>query len=551
MDFPEAQEPKAQPGHTLKWWPVFLALSFACFGWAIPGGFIWDENTFLKNSLLRTQNGLVDIWLRPELNAYESHYWPVTYTGFWLQAQLFGLNASGFKVVSIILHSVVCMLVLVLMRRLSVPGARWIALVFCVHPVHAETVCWAIEQKGLLASIFALGSVLLFPLPGSGRGRLIVSVALFVAALLSKSSVVPLPIILALLVWWKRGRLDRTAVLQVLPFAVLAIVYAAIDLQMVRGRETLPELPGLFKRVVIAIQALGMYVTKLIWPLHYATIYPKWEAFAAPAQTASAVASVALVGVAIALARKAAVVAIGSYVALLLPVIGLVGFYFMKFAYIADRFQYLASLPVLALGIAMCAKRFGSRMRWLGLIAVIVLAGSSMYYARMWSDAEMFWRRQVQRNPELAIAKNNLALELHLRGYLQESEKVFLQAIESDPADYRAHSNLGALYTHMGRHDAAITAYQAALDLDPGRAQIHNNLGLSLQQRGEFAGARRHFEEAIRLAPDYANALVNLGALCMLEGRQPEAAKHFREALRYDPSHALATRNLRMMESRR
>lgn len=534
----------------LAWWFLFLGLSFLCYGAAIPGGFIWDENTFLKNALLRRATGVLDFWLRPQLNPYESHYWPVTYTGFWLQAQLFGLKAPGFKIVSVVLHSIVCLLVLVLLRRLDVPAAKWAALVFCVHPVHVESVCWPVEQKGLLASIFGLAALIVFPISGRGGGRVAASGALFALGLLSKSSIVPLPVVMALLLWWKRRRLARDDVLSLLPLLVVAIVYAVLDLWSVRGREILPEVPSLWLRVVIAVQAVGAYMAALVWPVGYATIYPKWDALSANWQTASAVGFVVLAGLAVKRAGRGGIVAVVSYVILLAPVLGLIPFYFLSFSYMADRFQYLASMPLLALLVAAVATMLGRRYRWVGVVVVGLLSVSSMYYSWFWSDTERFWRRQVDRNPALAVAKNNLALELHMRGKLEESERFFLQAIDTDPKDYRAHSNLGALYSRTGRIDAAITQYQTAIELRPDHAESHNNLGLSLQQRGEFEGARRHFDRAIQIAPNYANAHVNLGALSIYEGKREEAARHFRRALQIDPSHPIATRNLRRLQSR-
>src|SRR5208283_4875990 len=56
-------------------------------------GFIWDDNDYVTNNLtLRSLNGLLLIWFEPGATA---QYYPLTFTTFWLEYHLWGLNPLG------------------------------------------------------------------------------------------------------------------------------------------------------------------------------------------------------------------------------------------------------------------------------------------------------------------------------------------------------------------------------------------------------------------------------------------------------------------------
>ena len=93
---------------------VFLAYQPA---W--QGGFIWDDDTHLLNNPVLTPGGLFRTWVP---GTYVN-YWPLTFTAYWVEYQLWGLAPVGFHLVNIALHALSAILIWRVLALLRVPGA--------------------------------------------------------------------------------------------------------------------------------------------------------------------------------------------------------------------------------------------------------------------------------------------------------------------------------------------------------------------------------------------------------------------------------------------
>ena len=328
---------------------------------ALQGGFVWDDVIFAEEPVIHSPGALRSIWFSPADIKNEGHYWPLVYTSFWLEHRLWGLQPAGYHAVNLFLHLLNCLLLWRLLRRLAVPGALLIAAVFAVHPLHVESVAWIIERKDLLSALFYLGAVLAWlRLVEAGRvGHYLLLALLFAAGLLSKSVVVTLPLALLIVQWWRGGRVTRLDLLRVAPLLVIGAAITAADLAFYRGREVLELGYTLAERMLIAGRALWFYAGKLVWPVELAVIYPLWEIDArSPAGWGYVVAAAGL-ALALWLLRERigrGPLAGALYFALTLgPVLGFVDYGYMQFSFVADRFQYLAGIGVLAVLLGAAA----------------------------------------------------------------------------------------------------------------------------------------------------------------------------------------------------
>src|SRR5947208_16434259 len=84
----------------------------------------------------------------------------MTLTAMWIEHHLFDPHATGYHVVSTLLHALSAVLIWTLLKRLKVPGAWAAAALWAVHPLQVETVAWATELKNVLSGAFYFGSMI-------------------------------------------------------------------------------------------------------------------------------------------------------------------------------------------------------------------------------------------------------------------------------------------------------------------------------------------------------------------------------------------------------
>src|SRR5438045_3800902 len=244
-------------------------------------GFVWDDEQLITaNPLLRTFSGLIEIWS----GGRTADYFPMTNTVFWIERHLFGENATGYHAINILLHGADAILVWLVLHRLQIPGAWFAGLIFGIHPVHVESVAWISELKNVLAMFFTLLSILCFvEIDEKPRGRTwyILSLIFFALALLSKTQVVFMPMVLVLCLWWRArdfATLRREAI-RTWPFFVMAAVFSLITIwfqNRVIGEEEI-IIGSVARRLVSAGMAVWWYAGKVFLPARLMAIYPRWR----------------------------------------------------------------------------------------------------------------------------------------------------------------------------------------------------------------------------------------------------------------------------------
>ncbi len=145
--------------------PWLLALllaivTFVAYQPAWNAGFIWDDDLYVThNGSLRSAGGLGRIWSQPSSS---QQYYPLVFTSFWLEYQLWGAQSAPYHLANIFLHALNAWLLWRVLRRLEVPGALLAAAVFALHPVEVESAAWITERKNLLSAAFYLLAMLAY-----------------------------------------------------------------------------------------------------------------------------------------------------------------------------------------------------------------------------------------------------------------------------------------------------------------------------------------------------------------------------------------------------
>jgi tetratricopeptide (TPR) repeat protein len=562
---------------------LFALLLFAYLP-ALNGGFVWDDDAHVTKPALQSMQGLWRIWT--SLGATQQYY-PLLHSAFWLEHGLWADYPVGYHLADLIFHFSAALLLVAILRKLLIPGAWLAAYLFALHPVQVESAAWISEQKGTLSAVFYLASFY-FYLDFDRtrqRKRYWIALALFAGALLTKSVTATLPVVLLIVLWWRRGKLNmKQDVAPLVPWLALGGAMGLFTAWVERryiGAEGAAFSFTWVERTLLAGRVFWFYLSKLFWPVNLSFVYPRWTLDAHAWQFSVALGGMLALGAVLAVYARRDRTLLACYlffVVTLFPALGFFNVYPFKFSFVADHFQYLATLGVLvpcAAGLIMLGEHLGETGRKAGLAALIGLLFFLTWNQSGWyRDAYTLYTRTIERNPQAWMAHNELGLILghvpnrvdegiqHLEiakrlqpdfpdirnnlgvvlsdisGRAPDAVTELQDAIKLKPDYAQAYNNLGSALSEIPeRKDEAIPAYEAAIKIDPNYADAHNNLGSALSEKPEWQPeAIRQFEEAVRLNPKLAEAHANLGiALAKTDNRTLEAVKHLQTALELRP----------------
>ena len=540
---------------------LLFAVTLLAYRPTLNGGFLYDDSGHVTAPPLQSLHGLWRIWF--DLGATQQYY-PLLHSAFWVEHRLWGDAALGYHLTNVALHVAAAFLVVAIMRRLALQGAWLAGFLFALHPVCVESVAWIAEQKNTLSAVFYLGAALAYLHFDRTRrpSRYFLALGLFLLALLSKTITATLPAALLVVFWWQRGRLDwKRDAGPLVPWLALG-ASAGLFTSWVERKYAGAEGPDfaltLVERCLVAGRAIWFYAGKLLWPRNLMLIYPRWTVNSALWWQYLFPLAVLALAVGLWLAsrwRRGPLAGFLVFSGTLFPVLGFLNVFPFLFSWVADHYQYLATLGIivpaasgLTLGVGRLPLAWRRPARMLTLALVATLGILSWHQSAFYQDGETLFRAAVARNPAAWMAHNNLGSVLSdMPGRMGEAISHFETALRLKPDYAMAHYNLAsALLETPGRMPEAIAEFEAALGCKPDYAAAHYNLGtVLLGVPGRSADAISHLEAALRIQPDFAKAHTNLGgALLSVPGRLPEAIGHLRAALAIDPALAEAHCNL-------
>jgi tetratricopeptide (TPR) repeat protein len=507
------------------------------------------------------------------------HWIPLTWMTFGLDYLLWGMHPVGYHLTNLLLHIANAAAFYFLARRLlglalsgllnrdrvGLPlSAGFASLFFALHPLRVESVAWATERRDVLVGLFYLLALLAYfracELGERGQGWYWGSLGLFVAALLSKSMAVSLPVVLLILDtyplrrlgwargWW--GKQVRWVYMEKLPFVFLAVAATVIAFPAVsrlNNMSTLDQL-SVLDRLAVSAYGLSFYLWKTIVPLNLSPLYEMpvdLDPWAGPFILSYGVV-LAVTVVALACRRQLpGLPAVWlAYVVILLPVIGI----FHNGPQIAaDRYTYLAGSGwAIVAGAFLLSCWQERRFLVLRSAAMCILAGLGVLtwnQTRVWHDSETLWTHVLATYPKSAFAENNLGVVLAQRGKWVEAIEHYRQALRINPDHASAHNNWGAALARQGKLDEAIERYRKALQIRPDYADAHFAWGNTLTEQGKPAEAIEHYAKVLQIKPDDARAHTTWGNALGQQGKWPEAIEHYRQAVGLRPDYADAHYN--------
>ena len=521
---------------------ALILLATAIAYWPVRhAGFIIDDDVLLTSSpLIKAPDGLYRFWFTAE----PIDYWPLSNSSLWFEWRLWGMQPTGYHVTNVALHLASAFLLWAVLRQLSIPGAFLAAMLFAVHPMNVESVAWIAQRKSLLAMLFALSAVACYlrierrsASRGSTAAWYAVSLLAFVLAALSKISVAVLPLLLGLLIQWRRS-LTRWDAVRLAGFAVVALGLVSVNFWFRGHGSEIATVTGTrTERGLGAGAAIWFYLYKALVPVRSCFIYPVWRVDATEVRWWLPALAGAFTTAALWRYRRAwsagCWVAWAWFCASLLPALGLT-----ERLVVADHYVHLALVAVVALAGGAWAtawQRAAGATRWLITAAAVAVVGAlallSHRQAALYADSVTLFRAATVQCPDAANGHHNLGYALLRAGRPQEAVAELAEAVRLAPDSPEAHANFGAALAQVGEREAAAAQLGQALAIRPEHAGTYNDLGAVLRESGRVDESIGYFEQALRLMPTMAEAHCNLGKALLQSGRRVEALAHFRQEI--------------------
>lgn len=551
---PNLKSATARPTRQRLWICLLALATLASYAPVVNNEFVWDDNEYIyDNPAVVGDLGLGSIWFSQVC----PQYYPLVFTTFFIEHQVWQLNPLGYHIVNVLLHLGVVLLLLLVVERLGFGFAvAWIAAaLFALHPVQVESVAWATQRKNVLSGLFYMLTILAylnFSDTGSKRALGWCLVA-YLCALLSKTTVVTLPVTLLLLEYLRGKRVNLGTLKRIAPLCVMAMVMALVTIRYEWTRTGAGGIYwefSLLERCVIAGKAVFLYLGNIFYPANLCFCYERFSTEAANAISLAPLVLVIVVWAVTFTGRRfwgrLPFVAMTHFLIVLLPVLGFLDFYWMKYSFVADHFLYLPSIGVFLLIAAGGVRLFQSR-RWpttaggvLAAVVLIVLAGLSFQHVGWFRDFKTLWIKTLELNPHSALAHNCLGKVYVEERDFESARHHYTEALAAAPSSYIGHLTMGHFLLNTQEPEAAIAHLEESLKYKPNYWVTHNYLGAALDEVGRSEEARREYLRSVEINPNYSEGWASLGKSYGVANRFAEAESALRHAIKLAPRNVLA-----------
>lgn len=538
-------------------WPAavaLIAMTLLAYWPALSAGYVWDDDDHVTQTpIQRTPTALKWVWTRLGTTP---QYYPLTHTTFWLEYQLWGTNPAGYHADNVLLQAANALLLWRVLVGLEIPAAWLAAAIFAIHPVQVESVAWITERKNLLSTFFYLlamrwGLRAWRLVPGAPGGAIpwtsyLLCLLAFLLALFSKTVTCTFPAALAVVLWWKKGTISRRDWAMLLPMFLCSLVFARVTggMEVWNVGATGPEFAfSPAERLLIAGRAVWFYAMKLLWPVNLAFIYPRWNVSAGAIwQWIFPLAAVAVV-VGLWLVRRrigrGPLAAVGLFVGALFPALGFINVYPMRFSFVADHFQYLASIALIVLLANLLWRSVPATRRRQALAGCLLATLGALTWRQtlIYKDAATLWRDTLGKNPRCWLAMDNLGADAARRGDESAALGWYARSLETYPAQREARLNRARILEAHGQWDAAAADIAAAAALRPDdRARTDHEMALLLAARGDLPAAAAEYETLLAERPDMELARLEYGRLLENNLHRPrDAEAQYLKAIELNP----------------
>ena len=526
---------------------IYIGLVFAAilaFGQVVQNDFIgYDdpenitENSYVKNGL--TWNGISWAFTSTLMH----NVTPLAWLSHMLDCQLFGLKPQYHHLVSLFFHVITSMLLFSVLKKST--GALWpsafAAAVFAVHPLNVETVAWVSERTHILGGLFwmlTLAAYISYVRSGSKRTYLL-TIILFELGIMSKATVVTLPLVLFALDYWPLGRFLPLAgdkptsrafwglVKEKIPFFVLALIPSIMTFFLYKAGGLMWSFEKLspLTRILNVFVAYVRYIGKIIWPVNLAVLYPYPRNILPLWQPLICFAALAAVAVLVWRFAKRSPYLVAGWIWFLLALVPVIGLLQVGIQAIADRYAYIPSIGIVIM-ITWAAAELPDRKYLskkvcaaLAAVCLVSLTLCSRTQVKYWEDTFTLYEHTLAVTEDNYFVRHNYASELEWQGRLDEAVVQFKEALRINPRYYSSSYYLGRTYMKQGKLDLAEECFRQVLNIVPGHPDANYRLATILTGKGEYDEAMKHLYAALNSRPMWPDVYYEMARIFYFQGK--------------------------------
>lgn len=483
-------------------------------------------------------------------------YHPLVLMTYMLEYHFIKLDPFYYHLTNLLLHISNCLLVFwfIYLLKDKVFFAFLSAALFALHPLSVESAAWITERKNVLYAFFYLLTLIsyIYYQRSKSMRYYSLSLAAFLLSLLSKTTTVTLPLILLLLDYYKKERIDRKNLMLKIPFFALSLIFGIVGILIY---EKVTVAFPLHKKILNAFYILTFYLYKIFLPARLSVIYPNppADSIASHLFYYGSPVVIFILAILIVLSLKksngyfwgAAFYLITVSATLqIMPTAG-AGIVF-------DRYTYIPIIGIIFIFMEIFHKvswRFSENNRHIFIYTVsllIIIPLCLLSYARcgVWKSSITLWEDAVRNYPGIAAARGNLGNAYKEIGEYQKALSSFDNALKLNKDFAEAYNNRGVVLSKMGKHDEAFLNFNQAIRLKPSYYKALNNRGTIYMMRRDYRSAYNDFSKAILEAPFYAEAYKNRAVASIRLGKFAEALDDFNNAALLNPYDAEIYNNL-------
>lgn len=521
----------------------------------------YDDHAYVTSNYY-VLNGISKASLKWVLLADVGSNWhPLTMLTHMLDVALYGFNAGAHHLTNVQFHILNTILMFLVFRLLT--GDLWkpafIAAIFAVHPLHAESVAWVSERKDVLSACFWLLTMLSYVWYHKKPSRLKYWLTLlgFSIGLLAKPMLVTLPFVLLLMDYWPLRRFENgrgeiiEAILEKLPFLIITISFSIITFFIQKLTGAVSDLSAFpwFVRAANTVVSYVTYIYQTFWPVRLSVFYPYPSEFSLATYVSAGAFILTLSILSWVFRRRFPYLFVGWFwfFGTLIPVIGIVQVGMQAHA---DRYMYIPMTGLMIAVLYGSADFFQhfrvSRTYVVALMVSITICISYLGYQQVsrWQNSYTLFEQAIENTHNNELAYYSAGTYLYNQGHHEKALAYLERARQISPNDPYIYLNLYAIVQNKKDSDKMDAYYQSIQKLNPTKGALQARLGVIELNRKDYAKAETYFRKALSFNSADADSLNFLGIAVEEQGRPYEGLSYFKHAEELKPENSFIQRNL-------